>query len=216
VDKKKHLLVQIGAGLSSGPSWISYDSSPTLAISKIPLLGPFLLKSIKGPKWPNSTRYADILKGLPLPEESCRLIFCSHMLEHLSLSDFKTALRKIYQYLEPSGTFRLIVPDLEAYAKRYTLEIAEGRRDHAATAFIKETYLGCESTRQNFASRLREALASSRHQWLWDRGSLTKALQESGFQNIHSRRFGEWCDPIFSEVEREDRHTDAICIECSK
>ena len=212
INKK---FVQIGAGLSTGPSWISYDSSPTLVLSKFPILGRLILKLLKGSNWPHDTRCGDIISGLPLQKNSCKLIFCSHMLEHLSLPDFEVVIRNIYNYLEPGGTFRFIVPDLEVYAKRYIEKITQSRNT-AAIDFIKETHLGGENSRRGFASRLREALANSRHQWLWDKYSLMGFLEHQGFLDIRQCQFGEWSDPHFLEVEDEGRHIDSICIECRK
>lgn len=214
-NKKKQ--VQIGAGLSSGPSWTNYDNSPTLALSKIPLVGRFLLNFIKGPKWPGNVLGGDILRGLPLKKNSCKLIFCSHVLEHLGLSDFNLALQNIYDYLEPKGIFRLIVPDLEIFAKRYVEKVMKGPdQDLAAIDFMRGTLLGFENSRKNLLSRVREALENSRHQWLWDKYSLRKALENHGFHDICQRQFGEWADPLFSEIEDPKRHIDSICFECQK
>lgn len=209
--------IQIGSGLSKGPSWISFDSSPTLIISKIPLLGRLFMKLIKGPDWPTDTRFGDVVRGLPMQNNSCDLIFCSHMLEHLSLSDYKTALRNIFSYLSQDGVFRFIVPDLEAYARRYVERInMSDCLNTASLDFIKQSHLGCENSRVGFMRRLREAFANSRHQWLWDKFSLTNVLNEYGFRDIRFCRFGEWADARFSEVEELRCHEDSICIECRK
>ncbi len=213
--KKK--CIQIGAGLSEGASWIDYDNSPTLLLSKIPLIGRLLLKLMKGPRWSRNTKYGDIVSGLPLSNGSCDLIFCSHMLEHLSLPDFEIAIRNIFNHLKVGGTFRFIVPDLEVYAKRYLEKIEQrGNQDKASVDFMKESGLGCENSRRGFVRRFRETLANSRHQWLWDKHSLIEVLKRHGFRDIRQCRYGEWTDSHFSEVEEPGRHTDSLCLECCK
>lgn len=213
----KEKFVQIGSGLSTGPSWISFDSSPTLVISKIPLLGRPLLGLLKGPRWPLDIQYGDIVRGLPLPDNSCGLIFCSHTLEHLSLSDFKAAQKNIFNHLKFGGIFRCIVPDLEAYARNYLQKIKmKDESGSAAINFMRNTSLGCENSRSGFWARLREAVSNSRHQWMWDKQTLIEFLASQGFKDIQQRNFGEWASPHFEEIETPERHIDSICLECRK
>lgn len=213
----EQLLVNVGAGLSCGKSWLNFDFSPTLRISKIPVLGPILNKIFRFPPWPGATRYGDIVKGLPIPHGSCRLIFCSHVFDHLSLCDLEKALSNVYAHLQPGGIFRVIVPDLEAYARNYLKQLEDERtRPTASVDFLKTALLGCETTRTTFRSRLAESLGNSRHQWLWDRYSLAKKLEEHKFTGIKLCRYGEWSDPRFAEIEDHARHHDAICFECRK
>ena len=215
--QKEPLLVNIGAGLSCGKSWLNFDASPTLRISKIPVLGKLIGITLRFPHWPDATRYGNIVKGLPVQHGLCRLIFSSHVFEHLSLSDFETAISNVYAYLQPGGVFRIIVPDLEAYARNYLKQLEEGNdRSTAAIDFMKAANLGCEKTRAILKSRLAESLANSRHQWLWDRYSLIKKLEEHKFTNIKLCRYAEWSDQRFAEVEDRARHQDAICLECGK
>jgi len=105
--------LHIGCGLVAPESWKNVDASPTLVISKIPFLGKIILSLIDGPSWPENVEYGNILKGIKIKENSCDLVFASHVLEHLSYSDFHTALNNIYKYLKPGGIFRFIVPDLK-------------------------------------------------------------------------------------------------------
>ena len=51
--------------------------------------------------------------------QSASAIYCSHVLEHMSLDEFRTTLRNVFSYLRPGGTFRLVLPDIEQLAKSY-------------------------------------------------------------------------------------------------
>jgi SAM-dependent methyltransferase len=218
INKRQNpLLINIGAGLSCGKSWINFDVSPTLRIQKIPFFGIALRKAVRGPCWSNNVRYGDILKGLPLKEGSCVFVFSSHVFEHLSLDDFDEAAKNVYKYLRHGGVFRIIVPDLEALARKYIKKL-DDKNDVTAAAvdFIRCSGLGCSKSRKSLKSRFREALGNSRHQWLWDKYSLTRKLEEHGFRNIKCCKYGEWSDPRVGEIESEDRHQDAICLECLK
>jgi predicted SAM-dependent methyltransferase len=207
--------LNIGAGLSSGKSWLSFDSSPTLLISKIPVLGGLLLRIVGGPEWPKSTQYGDIVLGLPIESETCEIIFCSHTLEHLSYLDADKALSNICSYLKKGGVLRLIVPDLEVYVKRYIGSLEQSKNE-ASVDFIKNTNLGHAGSRLGFLNRLREAFTNSRHQWLWDTKSLLAKLKEIGFKDLKICQFKEWSDSRFIEVEDHGRHEDSICIEAKK
>jgi ubiquinone/menaquinone biosynthesis C-methylase UbiE len=63
-------------------------------------------------------RYGDIVKGLPVQGDSGDGLFCSRVLEHLSLVDCSAALHNSFRYLKPGGIFRIIVPDLDYYIER--------------------------------------------------------------------------------------------------
>src|SRR5438046_2163574 len=128
------LYVQYGCGLSAPADWKNYDTSPTLRIQKIPVLGK-LIGSRMSPVFPSNVLYGDIVKGLPVSNTSCDAVYCSHVLEHLSLNDFRVALANTYRILKPGGTFRCVVPDLEAITRSY-LHKLESKRETASIEFI--------------------------------------------------------------------------------
>ena len=127
------LLVQYGCGFSAPPGWRNFDASPTLRFERLPIVGK--LHSRNGERFPANVEYGDIVKGLPLAHDSCAAVYASHVLEHLSLEDFQTALTNTFALLKSGGLFRLVVPDLETLAKKY---LASGNPD-AAVTFMKET-----------------------------------------------------------------------------
>ena len=111
--------VQFGAGDCVGEHWRNFDASLTLRIQAIPVLGDRLLALSGRTAFPDGIEHGDILKGLPLVQESVACIYCSHVLEHLSYEDARVALKNTYRILQRGGVFRLVVPDLEYYVKSY-------------------------------------------------------------------------------------------------
>jgi len=211
--------LNVGCGLSTGPSWVSVDSSASLRLSRLPLVGTVLAKVARLPNWPPSVLSGDIVKGHDVRPGSCDLVFASHVLEHLSEEDGYRALTHIYGYLRPGGYFRCIVPDLETYARRYLAGLAAGDRigaGGASRAFMTQTGLGREQSRNSLVGRMREAWSNARHQWMWDRYALSAAVDRVGFQNVEVRAFGEWADDRFGEVEDKARHEDSVCLEAQK
>ena len=114
----KKIYVQFGCGFSAPDKWINFDYSPAILIQRIPVLGNFL-KLILKVTYPKNVRYGNIVKGLPIEKSSCQAVFSSHTLEHLTLNDFRKALKNTYNILQEGGTFRCIVPDLELFARNY-------------------------------------------------------------------------------------------------
>src|SRR5436190_6115031 len=112
------LYVQYGCGLSAPAGWKNFDVSPTLRLQKIPFLGKLLKRNSKT-VFPENVQYGDIIKQLPVAENSCDGVYCSHTLEHLSLNDCRISLRNTYKILKPKGIFRCVVPDLEMAARAY-------------------------------------------------------------------------------------------------
>ena len=55
---------------------------------------------------------------------------------------------------------------------------------------------------------MREVFGNSRHLWMWDERSLTKALSEAGFTDIRRCQFGDCSDPVFQSVEEMGRFVD--------
>ncbi len=89
--------VQYGCGLCVPPAWTNFDASPTLRIQRIPLLGPLLTR--KGFRFPDNALYVDIVNGLPVAPESCHAVYCSHVLEHQSLEDCRSAVHNTFSYI---------------------------------------------------------------------------------------------------------------------
>ena len=118
-SSKNNLYIQYGCGLSCPDNWVNFDSSPTLLLQKIPLIGRFIRRKGLEP-FPRGIRYASVVKGLPLADGQCKGVYCSHVLEHLSIVDFRAAIKETYRCLGSGGTFRLVLPDLQRYVREYT------------------------------------------------------------------------------------------------
>ena len=123
--------------------WMNFDASPTLRIQKIPLVGRVLRNQLNVVFSPN-VLYGDIIKGLPVGENQCDGIYCSHVLEHLSLADARIALRNTFKILKKGGIFRCVVPDLEFYAREYIHSLDNDDRSASLSFMGNNTRLGRE------------------------------------------------------------------------
>jgi predicted SAM-dependent methyltransferase len=210
------LYVQYGSGPFSAPAgWKNYDSSPTLRIQKIPLIGK-LLKPVMHVSFHPDVLQGDILKGLPgIRENSCDGIYCSHVLEHLAYNDCLLALRNTFHILKPGGYFRCVVPDLASAAKRYIAQLSNND-PKANTAFMEETLLGKEERIRGFKQMIAMTLGNREHLYMWDQLSLTHQLEAAGFKDIRNCAFNDSPDTMFKLVEEEIRFNNAVALEATK
>jgi SAM-dependent methyltransferase len=208
------MYAQYGCGLSAPKEWLNFDVSPTLRIQKIPLIGT-LLKSNLNTHFPDNVLYGDIIKGLPLPDNSCDGLYCSHTLEHLSLNDLRKALVNSHSVLKKGGIFRCVVPDLESAARAYVKGLDSGDR-LASMTFMNETLLGQTDRPKGLKGLLSSLMGNSHHLWMWDAQSLAEELKNAGFIQVRSCRFNDSEDDMFRFVENSERFENAVAIECRK
>lgn len=210
---KKHY-VQYGCGLSAPREWVNYDISPTLRIQKLPVIGK-MFRPLLHVKFPDNVRYGDIIKGLPEQDGSCDGLYCSHTLEHLSLSDLRLALKNSFRLLKTGGIFRLVLPDLESAARKYLRDLDSGKAD-ASIDFMKSTLLGLTDRPRSLRDMASSFFGNSNHLWMWDHQSISAELHHAGFTKIRNCNFGDCEDEMFRHVEDADRFIDALAIECRK
>ena len=201
--------VQYGCGLRAPPGWRNFDASPTLRIQRLPLAGR-LFRRNPYPEFPPNVEYGDIVKGLPLPEAFCVGLYCSHVLEHLSLSDFRLALRNSYRLLIAGGVFRLVVPDLEFLVQSYLSTAGQT----GCINFMEQTGLGRMTRSRGIAGFLREWIGNSGHLWMWDFKGLAAELKDAGFRGIRRARPGDSADFRFLDVEDSRRWENCLGVEC--
>jgi SAM-dependent methyltransferase len=204
--EKRAVYVQYGCGFSPGDGWENFDSSPTLRIESIPILGSFLSAKFSGnvSRFPTSVRFGDISNGLPIADSTVRGCYASHVLEHLSLSDLRKALANTIRMLQPGGIFRLVVPDLYERARRYVADV-ERKCPDAAITFLRSAHLGYEQRPRTLQQYLRQIVGGSMHLWMWDECSMSAELRRTGFVNVRRCQFGDSPDPMFAKVEESAR-----------
>lgn len=204
--------VQFGCGLCAPAGWRNFDASPTLLIERrLRPLKPFLVR--RGfANYPDNVEHGCVIKGLPVPPDSVKAVYCSHVLEHLSLEECRTALRNVLTCLQPGGCFRLVLPDLEYMIRNYR----EDTGDQPALNFIEATGMGETSRPRTRFSFVRGLLGHSRHLWLWDYKSLSKEVAAAGFSNIRRAQYADAADPAFALVEDWSRWDTHLGIECHK
>lgn len=204
--------VQYGCGWKAPEAWTNFDASLTLRWERLPILGRHTKNSAR---FPANVLPGDIVKGLPVPEGSCRGVYASHVLEHLTLEDFHRALNNTHRILEKSGIFRLVVPDLEWCALEYIARVQRGDPD-ANSVFMRSASLGSERRERGLMGFARRLFNTSEHLWMWDEASLLRALSEHGFRNVRRCQCGDCEDSMFAQVEEFGRFENSVAMEARR
>ena len=61
----------------------------------------------------------DLRRALPLPASSVDLCYSEHFLEHLTPEEGQAHLQEVFRVLKPGGTYRVVVPDVIEFVRRY-------------------------------------------------------------------------------------------------
>lgn len=202
--------VQFGCGLCAPATWRNFDAGPAFWLEKnLPFLRATLIR--KGfPDYPPNIEYGDVTRGLPVAERSAQGVYCSHVLEHLALNEFRATLRNVFNYLKPGGMFRLVVPDLEQIARAY---VASDRPD-AALTFMREAHLGEAYKSRGLSDKAKSLFGRSSHLTMWDCKGMTAELEQAGFSRIRRAVCKDGADPQFLEVEDPGRWENCLGMEC--
>ncbi len=120
----------------------------------------------------------DITKPLPFLSNSLKNVNCAHTLEHLSVTDSLKVCQEVYRCLMPGGVFRVSVPDLFLFSKKYV----EQDRDFYEEILPDGTY---HYPGYTLADRFMYIAYDSGHQYFFDTDSLTHLLKRAGFMNVY-------------------------------
>jgi hypothetical protein len=204
--------IQFGCGLCAPATWRNFDAGPAFWIERnLPVLKPALLK--RGfPDYPKNIEYGNVIQGLPVAPGSAAAVYCSHVLEHLALDEFRATLRNVFTYLSPGGTFRFVVPDLEGLIRDYS----SSSDSEAASRFMRESWLGTDTQGKGMSRLLKMMFGRSAHLWMWDEKNMTAELAAAGFMAIRRARMGDNPDPRFAEVEDAGRWDNCLGMECRR
>lgn len=205
-----NIYINYGCGWDIVSDWKNFDASPTLQFERLPILGRLYTKNKS--RFPESVYYGDIVRGLPVQDGVVTGIYCSHVLEHLSLEDFRMALKNTYNLLHQDGTFRMVLPDLEFEISTY----CNSNRTDRSLEFIKNIGMGVESRQKGLMAALSSLFGNSRHLWAWDFNGIKSELEEIGFKNIRRAYYGDSIDSNFNLAESKDRWINALGVECKK
>jgi predicted SAM-dependent methyltransferase len=107
--KRDAVWINFGCGETSRPGWIGVDR---YFASNVDIV-------------------LDLRRALPLPDSSVDLCYSEHVLEHLTPEEGQSHLGEVFRILKPGGIYRVVVPDVIEFVRRYI----EGDRAFFSLAF---------------------------------------------------------------------------------
>jgi len=176
----KDLCLNLGCGPQTLPGWINVDIARGPEIDVV---------------W-------DLTKSLPFPDESCAVIYCEHVIEHLSRADGAGFLRECFRVLQPGGVMRVSTPDAERFIRSYAGN-GEFLRDPGFAEPI-------DTALDRINLMMRE---HGQHLWVYDRESLSLALRRAGFSTIVEQKFSESAHERLRRLDTPARAFETLYME---
>jgi predicted SAM-dependent methyltransferase len=166
------LRVHLGSGADVRSGWVNIDLSLNFTPTPLPT-------SEDGRR----TVYVnhDIRRGLPLPSESCEIIYSSHFFEHLDRRDGYRVMREAYRALQPGGIFRVVIPDFRACFEAYV----RNDTDYFSLIDLDALFPGTEARPLTPVDYLNYAVYQfGEHRCLYDEEKLRALLTGIGFHSV--------------------------------
>lgn len=155
----------------------------------------------------------DLTNGIPASDNSLDVVYHSHMLEHLTNLEGIQFLGECNRVLRTGGTMRLLVPDLEKFAKKYM----EGD-DFFLDAYRKEALSDDKKLYPTRGAIFMGMLHNHGHKMGYDFETLHHLLIQTGFTDVKKTMFQESQLSDIKEIEPYAplRASESLCVECNK
>jgi hypothetical protein len=158
------------------------------------------------------TAIAGDASNIKLPDESCDVVFCSHVFEHIPHTRLPMVLAEINRVLRPDGILRILTPDLEKVAKAYVEKDEEFFRQAKQEDESLRTDLGFGGMMMNFIvspgqdtalfdRNINQFIAGYAHLYSYDYSMLAIMFEKLGYA---PRKVG-FCESEVAEL-REPLH----------
>lgn len=192
--KQSELKINFGSGAAGRPGWINVDVVTSPGVSCV----------------------VDCRSEQPFADNSARLIFTEHFLEHIEYPlDAQKFLSECRRILKPGGLLRIVVPDAEQYLSAYCTEgwqalenlrlLKSGRRDPYFD-MIYETKM--ELVNMIFRQ-------GNEHKFAYDFETLKHVLEASGFVRVSKMSCGATLGTE-TPIDLPERAHESLYVECFK
>ncbi len=157
--------------------------------------------------------------AFPFREDTFQYIYSEHTLEHIRMRKVKFFLSESLRILKPGGVFRISVPDLELFARKYT------EKDEAFFAHYMKEYADLRKAGKEKYWLVRSpggvlnTLATRHffhHRWFYDFETLQSCALELGYSKVDRRSFANSPVETLGAMDRQIRESESLYIELTK
>lgn len=139
--------------------------------------------------------YMDAGKPFPLPDSSFDYVYSEHLFEHLTYQQAQNMLKESYRVLKPGGVIRIATPDLQFLMRLYQEPEKPIHKDYMAYS-VKDSEIPATPVYV-----INKFHTSWRHQIIYDRETLSEALETVGFKNPIPCDVGKSQHAVLSGIE---------------
>jgi predicted SAM-dependent methyltransferase len=174
--------LQLGTGSNPMPGWLNTD--------------------VADYRRRNEVVYLDARQPFPLPDAAFDLVFCEHMIEHLTYADGRRCFVECFRVLRPGGRIRVATPSLTRLIRLYESDLGDLERRYlrwSIDTFARDAgaYLPGFVVNNMFWN--------FEHRFVYDEGTLAHTLEAAGFADVESWPVGESGDERLVGLERHMR-----------
>jgi SAM-dependent methyltransferase len=159
--------------------------------------GPVLLEGFVNIDIYPAQMCMNVLWGLPFDDGKVRIVYLSHLLEHLFYpNDVNSLLTECARVLVPGGLIRVVVPDIARCLRAYQEQdqsFFDARRENFSWWPAEATALENFLTYAGVGPEPRFVFEA--HKYGYDFATLSKALAAAGFSEIKQSEFQQSAEP---------------------
>ena len=212
--------LNLGCGNKMPSNWINVNVAGNPLFVLFPVLFPLrkILVAL-GLRQPWKVFFHDLRNPLPFPDQSMSIVYASHLLEHLYLTEAQALLKECYRVLRSGGVIRIVVPDLRSLINDYLQSISKQSHDSVPAADrLNERLLLRHPSPPGGSLLYRLYLGVNdfhTHKWVYDVDSLTGHIRKAGFSEVAERGFLDSRISDVQAVEMPGRVLggEGICVE---
>ncbi|MAQ20754.1 MAG: hypothetical protein CMD52_04495, partial [Gammaproteobacteria bacterium] len=146
---------------------------------------------------------------IPLPDNSVKTVYTSHMFEHLSRNEGILFLQEVKRVLMDNGILRISVPDLEKYISRYN-------KTKNADEFMEGILVNAPPI-STLLDKIKLVYTGYRHhQCMYDGNSLSKLLHSQGFRDVTIQIHGNTLIENSENLNLHEREEQSVYVEARK
>lgn len=200
--------LNLGCGPVQPEDWVNVDGSNRAWLaSRFNWADNLLvkLKAISPTEFSSKTRYCNLFKGIPYPDNSVACVYAGELWEHFEYPDAEKLTREVFRVLKPKGVLRICVPDGAEFWGKYMSLLEEEMAKPPAQRSAKrlrehvQMFFNDICTRKKFLGSMGHT-----HKWNFDEVQLIELLENCGFSPVERRAFHDSRIPDVRKVERSD------------